>query len=279
MRQDVRTHAHDLNGVLGTILASADLNAKRSGTGEPAKEAFASIAHQARRASDLVERLVASATAQTSGDESPHERDLDYLESLAGAPDAVTLDLENDGRGDDIPIVDRETGRLLAVLVSAKQPHEILEIGTAYGYSTLWMAKALGPGARVVTIDPDRTRTARAESYFARGGVRDRIEIRNAPALEVLPTLPASGFDMVFIDALKEEYGEYLRRSIPLLRHGGLVVVDNLLWAHRASLPKKDGDDASLVAIRRFNEELFRHPQLLATILPVGDGVGVAVKV
>ncbi|HXW51177.1 MAG TPA: O-methyltransferase [Candidatus Acidoferrales bacterium] len=279
MRQDVRTHAHDLNGALSAILASADLNARRDANGADTRAAFEKIAAAARRAGELVERLTAAATADEAGMEAASQRDLDYLERISGEPDSVLTELERSGHSEDIPIVDRETGRLLAVLVAAKHAEHVLELGTAFGYSTLWMARALPSGGRILTIDPDRERTRIARRFFERAGVAERIEIRNAPALEVLRELPESRFDVVFIDALKEEYSEYLSLAVPLLKEYGLLLVDNLLWGHRASMQPSETEADSVKAIRKFNAELLRHPRLLATIIPVGDGVGVATRV
>jgi len=279
MRQDVRTHAHDLNSALGAILATADLHARRDGDKQASRAAFESIVKSARRAGDLVEDLTRAATADEAGMDSAIERDLDYLDRINGSLDPVMAELEQSGRAEKVPIVDRETGRLLSVVVAAKQAENILEIGTAYGYSTVWMARALRPGGKILTIDPDRDRTAIAQRYFKQAGVDGRIDIRNQPALEVLPSLPKEHFDVVFIDAVKEEYCDYLRLSVPLLKKSGMLLADNLLWGHRAALPPSDADAAAIKAIRRFNEELLAHPKLLATIIPVGDGVGVASKI
>jgi predicted O-methyltransferase YrrM len=210
VRPDVRTNAHDLNGVLGTVLAVADLNAKRPGDAEKTRAAFETIAASARDAGGLVESIARAASATEAGTDSAVERDLEYLERTHPALDAVTADLETRGRAEGIPIVDRETGRFLAVLVTAVRAQNILEIGTAFGYSALWMARAQEPGGKVLTIDPDRKRTSIAAGFFQRAGVADRIEIVNRPALEVLPGLPGESFDLVFIDALKEEYPLYL---------------------------------------------------------------------
>jgi caffeoyl-CoA O-methyltransferase len=279
MRQDVRTHAHDLNGALGAILAAADLQLRRGAASGDSRAAFERIVASARRAGDLVRKLTDAATADEAGADSAYERDLDYLERLGGAPDPVLADLETSGRSESIPIVDRETGRLLEVLVAAKQAQQILELGTAYGYSTTWMARALRPGGRILTIDPDRERTRIAQGFFERAGVAERIDVRNAPALEVLRELAQDRFDVIFIDALKEEYSGYLRGAVPLLKIGGLLLVDNLLWGHRASMRPSADEADSVKAIRKFNEELVRHPQLVATIIPVGDGVGVATRI
>lgn len=278
MRSDVRTYAHDVNGVLGSILAVADVQSARGGNGDKAQAAFADIAAAARRGGTLVENLVRAASVADSGTDSAVERDLSYLETLHVALDPVAAELERSGRGESIPIVDRETGRFLSVLVSALRPKNILEIGTAFGYSALWMARAQGPGGRILTIDPDRSRTDIAAEFFRKAGVSERIEIVNRPALDVLPELRPDSFDFVFIDALKEEYADYLRLAVPLLKRGGMIAADNLLWGHAASMPPAANDPAATLGIRTFNEALLHHPAFEATIVPIGDGLGLAVK-
>jgi predicted O-methyltransferase YrrM len=260
------------------MLATADLHAKRPVDAEKTSAAFESIAMSARNAGSLVERLARAATASEGGTDSAYERDLDYLERVHPPIDEVATDLERSGRGEDIPIVDRDSGRFLSLLVRATHSQNILEIGTAYGYSALWMSRAQGPTGKIVTIDPYRERTAIAGGYFKRAGVAGRIEIINRPALEVRPTVLKASFDLVFIDALKEEYPQYLACSVPLLKKHGLLVADNVLWGHRASLAPSASDPETTQAIRRFNEELLRHPALDATIVPIGDGLGLAVK-
>ena len=279
MRSDVRTYAHDLAGAIGTILAVADLNAKRPVDPNTATAAFENITVAARNAGRLVENLTRAATVAEGGSDSAYERDLDYLERVHPALDAVATELENVGRSQSIPIVDRETGRFLSVLVSALQPQNILEIGTAYGYSTLWMARAQGPKGKILTIDPDRERTTLASRFFQRAGVAKQIDIVNRPALDVLPTLAKESFEFIFIDALKEEYPKYLAASMPLLKKRGMLAADNLLWGHAASQAPSASDPETTQAIRRFNEELLKHPALNAAIVPIGDGLGVATKV
>ncbi|HTJ28351.1 MAG TPA: O-methyltransferase [Candidatus Limnocylindria bacterium] len=178
-----------------------------------------------------------------------------------------------------IPVVDRAAGRLLSVLVHCMQANRILEIGTAYGYSTLWMALALPPAGKIWTIDPDMERTEIAASYFRRAGVEDRIEIINQPALEVLEPFPQRNLDIVFIDAEKTEYEDYLEAVVPMLKRSGIVVVDNLLWGGRAAAPPRSSDDEDTKAIRAFNKAFLNHPQLDATIVPIGDGIGIGARV
>jgi predicted O-methyltransferase YrrM len=205
--------------------------------------------------------------------------DLDYLRRLHRNPHPLLLELEQLGHADDIPIVDRPTGRLLSTLVHAMQANRILEIGTAYGYSTLWMSLAMPPAGHLWTIDPATSRTEVALDFLRRAGKADAVSILNQPALEVLPTFPTRNLDIVFIDAVKTEYADYLDLVIPLLKRSGLVVVDNLLWDGRSAAEPAEDDSASTLAIRAFNRTFLNHPQLDATIVPVGDGIGLGARV
>jgi len=205
--------------------------------------------------------------------------ELSYLQRLHRNPSPLLLELEQLGQADDIPIVARETGRLLSTLVHAMQANRILEIGTAYGYSTLWMALALPPAGHIWTIDPDIERTRIARTFFARAERDAAIEVINQPALEVLPTFPVRNLDIVFIDAVKDEYEAYLELAVPMLKRSGLVVVDNLLWGGCAAAEPTSDDSFATRSIRAFNRRFLQHPELDATILPIGDGVGLGARV
>ncbi|MDQ2858331.1 MAG: O-methyltransferase [Candidatus Eremiobacteraeota bacterium] len=205
-------------------------------------------------------------------------QDLEYLQRLHRNPSPLLLELEQYGHADDIPIVARETGRLLSTLVHAMQANRILELGTAYGYSTLWMALAMPPAGRLWTIDPDAHRTTIAADFLRRAHKADAVEIINQPALEILPTFPVRNLDIVFIDAVKTEYEEYLELTVPLLKRSGLVIVDNLLWSGKASAQAGSQDSAATRAIRLFNKTFLTHPQLDATIVPIGDGIGIGAR-
>lgn len=202
-----------------------------------------------------------------------------YLESVHPDVPPILLELEQHGLREEIPIVSRDTGRLLSVLVHCMQANRILEIGTAYGYSTLWMAMALPPAGKIWTIDPDGERTDIAAEYFERAGKASQVEILNNPALDILPIFPQRNLDIIFIDALKTEYEEYLEQALPLLKLSGLVVVDNLLWGGRAAAKPGKADDENLKAIRKFNKVFLNHPDLDATIVPVGDGTGIGARI
>jgi caffeoyl-CoA O-methyltransferase len=205
--------------------------------------------------------------------------DAEYLSRLHPPPDPLLLELEQRGQYDEIPIVSRETGRLLSTLVHAMQASRILEIGTAYGYSTLWMALALPLAGRIWTIDPDRERTEVARVFIERAGREKAVEFINQPAVELLRAFSQRNFDIIFIDAVKEEYKEYLDLCIPLLKLSGLIVVDNLLWHGRAAQKASAGDLSSTKAIREFNRYFLNHPQLDATIIPLGDGTGIGARI
>jgi predicted O-methyltransferase YrrM len=180
-------------------------------------------------------------------------RDLSYLTRLHREPSPLLLELEQQSTYDGIPSVDRASGRLLSMLVHAMMANRILEIGTAYGYSTLWMALALPPAGHIWTIDPDVERTEVARTYLERAGVADKVDIINQPAIEVLEMWSQRNLDIVFIDADKTEYPGYLDLAIPMLKRSGLVVVDNLLWSGEAAAEPSARDSASTRAIRDFN--------------------------
>ena len=154
-----------------------------------------------------------------------------------------------------------------------------LEIGMAIGYTSLHLARAVGADGLVVTIDPSDEMIAAAEGYLTRAGMRERVRIERGKALDVIPQLRDT-FDLIFIDAVKEEYADYLKLSLPHLRTGGVVIVDNLLWGGQVAGEIRSLDqESSTNALREFNKYFVNHPKLRAEVLPVGDGLGYAVKV
>jgi predicted O-methyltransferase YrrM len=203
-----------------------------------------------------------------------------YLEELLPASDPLLAEMEAHGRRDRIPIVNRETGVLLGVLARSVQARRIVEIGTAIGVSTLHLARALPADGELVSFEVDAVRHAAAQGYLERAGLGDRVDLRLQPGLEGLAEL-SGPFDLAFLDAVKLEYGDYLSAVLPLLRSGGLVVVDNLLMGG-AVAEGRAGEDgwsqASIDHARAVNRRLVAGEGLTGTLLPVGDGVGVAVK-
>jgi len=276
MSDAIRDGCHDLNNLLGAILVSADVGEKRAAVGAD-REAFHTIAASARKAGELVARIASASDNDASS--GPEPRDIEYLTRSHSPPPPVLVELEEHCKRDDIPLMDRAGVRLLAALVSAARADAILELGTAYGYSAIWMALAQSPAGRIWTIDPDVARTAIAKSYFERAGVAGRIEVINRPALDAIASMKHPKYDLIFIDALKPEYADYLEAVLPHVRTSGVVVVDNLLWSHRVSAPAAPADDASTVAIRDFNRRFLSHPELRSVIVPVGDGTGIGIKI
>ncbi len=206
----------------------------------------------------------------------PDAADHDWIESLGQPVHPVLLALEEAAIPDNVPILDRSSGRVLAVLAADRR--RIVEIGTAIGYSTLWMALAQPADGTIVAVDPYTTWTDRARASWREAGIPDeRIVLVTAKALDALadgdPRL-AGLFDMAFIDALKPEYGEYLEGLIPRLAPGALVLADNVLWTGRSSGGRPaDPDDRNVRALRAFCETVLADPRFSATILPVGDGL------
>jgi predicted O-methyltransferase YrrM len=209
---------------------------------------------------------------------SPNQTDLDWIEATGRPVHPVLVEMEAVAEPEGIPILSRDSGRMLAVLAADRR--RVIEVGTAIGYSTLWMALALPADGTVVTIDPDRERTDRARGFWRSAGLPDaRITVVNAPALEAFagsgPELRGP-FDMVFIDALKDEYLAYLTALMDRLAPGAVVVADNVLWSGRTSgaKPSRPGDGSD--ALREFCARVSADPAFETAILPIGDGLLVA---
>jgi len=209
----------------------------------------------------------------------PEATDLEWIDEAAAPLDRVFVEMEALATRKSIPIVDRESGRALAALAAGRR--RIVEVGTAIGYSTLWLAMGQAPGGTIVTIDPDTTRTERARAWWRDAGVIDeRIVQVTAKALDAfaagVPAL-AGPFDLAFVDALKDEYQAYVDALVPRLAPGALLVADNVLWSGRVSGARpSEAGDRDTAALRAFDRALLRDNRFVATILPVGDGLLVA---
>lgn len=204
-----------------------------------------------------------------------HRVQASYLERMLPPRDALFEEMEAQAAREGIPISDPEVGQLLEILARAVAARRILEVGTAIGYGTLWMARG-APAATIVTLDRDGERLATARAFLERAGVADRAELIEGEALESLMRLEGE-FDLIYIDADKVGYRRYLDQGLQHLRVGGLVVADNLLWKGKVADPDGQEDEATR-ALRAFNGYLLSHPQLSAVIVPLGDGLGIATK-
>ncbi|HXZ32293.1 MAG TPA: O-methyltransferase [Terriglobales bacterium] len=199
----------------------------------------------------------------------------DYLYSSLPPRDEVLAEMEAEAAKHDIPIVGPVVARILYQLAVMSDAKTVFEMGSAIGYSTIWWARAVGRGGRVFYTDGDRKNADRARKYFERAGVADRITIAVGDALELLSEHKQE-FDVIFNDVDKEDYPRVFRIAMPRLRRGGLFVTDNVLWSGKVA--HKSPTDNSTKAILEFNRLLYNSPDLFTTILPVRDGVAVAVK-
>ena len=199
----------------------------------------------------------------------------DYLYSIIPERDEVLTQMETEAAARNIPIVGPAVGRVLHQLALMIQAKNIFEMGSAIGYSTIWWARAVGEGGRVFYTDGDRKNADEARGYFERAGVAARITVRTGDALELLSEQNRE-FDIIFNDIDKEDYPRVLRLAIPRLRKGGLFVTDNVLWSGKVA--EKNPTEASTKAILEFNRLLYGSPELFTTILPIRDGVAVAIK-
>lgn len=203
----------------------------------------------------------------------------EYLERLLPQTDPLLKEMEAYGAQHNVPSADREVATFVEITARAMKMKRALEIGMAIGYTTLHLARAAGEDGLVVTIDPSDEMISAAEGYLTRAGLRKRVRIERGKALEVLPQLKDT-FDLIFIDAVKEEYADYLKLCLPRLRAGGVVIVDNLLWGGQVAGEIRAPDqESSTNALREFNDYFVNHPKLRAEVLSVGDGLGYAVKI
>jgi predicted O-methyltransferase YrrM len=204
-----------------------------------------------------------------------------YLAGLRPERSEVMREQEAVAERDRVPIVHWETGRLLATLVRAVGAQRVLEVGTAIGYSTLHMASAIGDEGRIVTLERDPDRASQAQAFLERAGVAERVEIVLGDARETIPTL-GGPWDLIFVDATKDEYREYIELAEPRAAPRCTLVIDNLLMSGEVAAGEGEQTSwraESLQAARELNRELVGSEQWLGSVLPVGDGVGLAARV
>jgi predicted O-methyltransferase YrrM len=199
----------------------------------------------------------------------------DYLYSVLPARDEVLAEMEAEAVKRKIPIVGPAVGRLLHQIALISGAKTVFEMGSAIGYSTIWWARAVGEGGCVIYTDGDSKNAAEARGYFQRAGISDRITVKTGDALELLSE-EKQQFDIIFNDVDKEDYPRVFRLALTKLRKGGLFITDNVLWSGRVADEKNT--EATTKAILEFNRLLYTSSDLFTTILPIRDGVAVAVK-
>ena len=196
-----------------------------------------------------------------------------YILGLIPPRDEILAEMEAEAERQAIPIVGPTVGALLAVLVLSSQAKRIFELGSAIGYSTLWLARAAGPDAEVHYTDASAANAERARRYFERAGVTSRVQVHVGDALTALRNSHGE-FDLIFSDANKDGYPLVLQEAPPHLRRGGLLVTDNTLWHERVLNPS---DDTSR-AVVEFNSKIFKSSDFYSCIIPLRDGLTLAVK-
>lgn len=199
----------------------------------------------------------------------------DYLYSMLPKRDQVLVEMEEYAGKHDIPIVGPAVARVLQQLALMINAKTVFELGSAIGYSTIWWAQAVGADGQVIYTDGDAKNAERARGYFDRAGVSSRVTLHTGDALEVLSEQKHQ-FDIIFNDVDKEDYPRVLRLVPPRLRTGGLFVTDNVLWSGRVA--EKNPKTAQTKAILEFNRQLYDSADFYTTILPIRDGLAVALK-
>ena len=205
---------------------------------------------------------------------------IEYLATLRrDAHDRLAV-IEREGRDEGLPLVHPDTGALLHTLARGCGAARILEVGTCLGYSTLWLATALAAGGTLITMEYDAARAARAREHFTGAGYGDRISVIVGDATRFLHKV-AGPFDLIFQDSDKKLYEPMVDRLVDLLRPGGLLVADNVLWNGEVVpgyVTQKKYSDEDTAAIVAFSKRVAGDPQLYTSFVQVGDGVSISVK-
>jgi predicted O-methyltransferase YrrM len=200
----------------------------------------------------------------------------DYLYELLPKRDRVVSEMEGYAAKHDVPIIGPAVARMLALLVQISGAKRIFELGSAIGYSTIWLARAAGPQAEVTYTDSDPENASRARDYFKRAGVDKRIRIETGDALSLLKKAGGK-FDVIFNDIYKREYPDAARMAVPKLRRGGLFITDNTLWSGKAARKAVAGD-ADTRGVQEMNRMVHESKELFSVLIPLRDGVTVCRK-
>lgn len=200
----------------------------------------------------------------------------EYLYKLLPERDAVVTEMESYAEEHRVPIIGPAVARMLSLLVQISGAQRIFEMGSAIGYSTIWLARAAGPKAKVFYTDGDPEKAKRAQDYFKRAGVAKRIQVQVGDAMSLLKKTPGT-FDFIFNDVDKHQYPAAMRAALPKLRRGGLFVTDNTLWSGKAARPAAP-DDTNTVGVQELNRLVYASKDLYPVLIPLRDGVTVCRK-
>lgn len=192
-----------------------------------------------------------------------------YLASLLPPRDAVLTEMEEYARQNNVPIIGPSVARLLFLVARISGARRIFEMGSAIGYSTIWLARAAGPNCEVFYTDGDPANARRARENFERAAVESRIRVLTGDALELLESTPGA-FDLIFIDVDKHQYPAALKKALPRLASGGLLITDNALWSGRVA---REATDDNTRGVQEFNRMVYSSPELFPVLVPLRDGV------
>jgi predicted O-methyltransferase YrrM len=201
-----------------------------------------------------------------------------YISSFRKDQDDLINEMQSFAKEHNVPILSWQAAEFVEQLVLISQPKRVLEIGTAIAYTTIRIARNLDKKSMIHTIELSEPNIEAAKEYIEQSGVGDKIKLVEGDALSVMPRLKKK-YDLIFLDSDKEDYKRLFDYSMVLLKRGGLLVIDNLLWqgyAAASKVPSKYKE--STKHIREFNKIFIEQPNLRTTILPIGDGIGLGVK-
>lgn len=203
---------------------------------------------------------------------------LKYLQSFGQETDPLILELEDFAEKNSVPILSKDSARLLAILISMTEPKRVLELGTAIAYSSIIIAKNLKKKGILHTIEKSQDNIKLAKENISKAGLNDKIILMEGNAFDVMPRLDKK-YDFIFLDADKRDYKRLFDYCLILLKKDGIIFVDNLLWKGYAASPRVPADQKSSTNdIREFNKIFTSQKSLMTTILPVGDGIGLGIK-
>jgi caffeoyl-CoA O-methyltransferase len=198
-----------------------------------------------------------------------------YLHEILPARDEVLAEIEEEADRRDIPIIGPAVARVLYQYARVINARRVFEMGSAIGYSTIWLARAVGQGGKVYYTDAGEENAAQARGFFERAGVADRIEVLVGDSMSLLDEVDGQ-FDLIFNDVDKHQYPEAFHKAVPRVRSGGLFITDNALWYGRVA---RDDSDKYSAGVREFNRLIYSSDKLYPAILPIRDGIAVCLKI
>ncbi|HEX9652195.1 MAG TPA: O-methyltransferase [bacterium] len=197
-----------------------------------------------------------------------------YLDELLPVRDPILVEMEKLAEERKFPIVGPLVGRLCFQLVKLTNAASVFEMGSGFGYSAYWMGLALPAAGKIICTEKSSDNIKLARDYFRRGGLADKVELLQGNALDIIEEFDRP-FDVILNDINKVDYPKSLDLILPRLRAGGVLITDNLLWHGRVAQPNPDADTRGVLEYSRM---IYSHPQLLTTLIPLRDGVGVTLK-